>query len=476
MRLALAALFVALSGEVGATSLDETPCPFADDLISHRAACSRFDREDDGTRIAFDIAILTPRARRSIGHVLYIPGGPGEAPVTEDGLYTDILLPFANRTIVLFNPRGTEGTAPRLECDFGAKIWDEDFGGEEERAVLNGCIERIARDGPDPARFTSLEIAEDIDALIRALGIQKAGLYGISYGTEAGLHLLAQELSWLEFVILDSVSVPGLSGVADEIVARDRFLAALNRMCFAQRECSPYARVVGDTLHDWAAEFDADPLPLHPVEGVDWTYDGTEMLDYLAQYGAYRDGLALAVSVIDMLATGRLGALAWMKADAVSNTEFTRDSLPLMLQAYADTFDPQDFETIQSPTRYARDIDIAADLLEFYRLWRGEQPREAMLLNGARQPVGVPALILSGGIDPFTPVEWAEALHARFTGLQHYIYPLLGHAVSIDAGGVNTRTPMGTQMHCASGSVRAFLDPTLKPDRPCEAYEAKGTQ
>lgn len=469
-------VMAAPAAAVATTHLTPVSCPFASDAPTHRATCSRFTREDDGLSIAFDVAVLTPSTRKSIGHVLYIPGGPGEAPVSEDGLFDDLLIPFANRTVVLFNPRGTRGTEPRLACDFGALVWDEDFGDAAAQAILRDCIARFGRDGPDPARFTSLDIAEDIDALAGALGILSMGLYGISYGTEAGLHLVAQEPDWLEFAILDSVSVPGVSGTKDEIKARDRFLTALDRLCFAGARCPAIARGDATTLSDWAAQFDDAPLGVYVQDDVEWTLESTDILDYLSQLGAYRNGLDLALALIGSLETGRLRALGWIRGDIVSNTAFMAENLPLMLQAYADTYDPGDADIIRRPTRYPLDLEDAAMHLDFYRLWRGARAREARFLKGEYAVPGIPVLVLSGGLDPFTPVEWAEALHRRLGGLQHYIFPHLGHAVSINTGTVSGESDITTQMHCAGGAVRAFLDPTLDPDDLCQAYRAESDQ
>lgn len=460
----------------GAATLAPKPCPFARKIASHRAACSRLERGEGGTRVAFDVAVLTPSTRRSTGHVVYIPGGPGEAPVSADGLFADLLAPFSDRTVILFNPRGTLGTEPRMTCDFGDLVWEETFGDARARAVLRACIDRLDREGPDRALFSSSGIAEDIDALIRALGVARAGLYGISYGTEAGLHLIARAPRWLGFAILDSVSVPGVSGMADEMAARDRFLAEIDRTCFTEERCSALVRDGAESLADWVGQFDETPLVLHLDRGGEWALDGAEMLDTLGQLAAYPDGLDLSLHLVALLQTGRLSATGWIRTDIAANTAFAARSLPLMLEAYSDTFEEGDAALLDRPTRYTRDRNSAAVQLAFQRLWHGARPREANFLDGAAQAVPVPVLVLSGGVDPFTPVEWARALHGRFTGLDHYIFPLLGHAVSIVPTLSVSDAEMTAQLRCAHGVMRAFLNPTLRPDAACRAYRSENGQ
>ncbi len=471
MRTLLLAGLLIWAGDANGATLEDQPCPYSDELSTHAVACSRFTRKDDGVTIAFDVAILTPKQRKSVGNVVYIPGGPGEAPVAEDGLFDALLTSFPNRTIILFNPRGTQGTKPRLQCDFGTLIWKDDFGGEKSQEVLRKCINRFKSDGPDPMRFTSLEVAKDVDALLPALGIVRAGLYGISYGTEASLHLLAQAPPWLDFVILDSVSVPGLSGIEDEIMARDRFLEALDTRCFKQRHCLDIVRGDAETLSDWAARFDKEPIALFMRNGEEWTLTGADTLDYLAQLGSYPDGLNLAQTTVQTLETSRLRAMGWMSSDLSANMEFAEENLPLMLQAYADTFDPRDFETVTMPTRYPRNGDNAKKELEFHRLWRADRPREDVFLDGDATKAPVPTLILSGGLDPFTPVEWAEALDTRFSGLKRYVFPLLGHAVSTGSVTLTDNDEIAVQLRCARKVVHAFLDPMLTKDQDCTGYK-----
>ncbi len=451
-------------------------CPFETPPPDHHATCLRATRDDGGARISFDVATLSPHDGSGADPVLYIPGGPGEAPVAADGYHADLLSFLFDRPVILFNPRGTAGTDPRPVCDFGDTLFDEDFGNDASREILAGCIARMEGEGVDPEWFTSRRIADDIDALVRALGIGRAGVYGISYGTEAGLHLIADRPGWLGFAILDSVSVPGLSGTRDEIEGRDRFLAALDDSCFARARCIPIARHGAADLADWAARFDEAPLTLHLTDDIAWSFDGSDVLDYLAGLAVYPDGLGLAQGTIDAFATARLRAMGWMLTDTLYDLDFVRESLPLMLQAYADTFEPADFETVRAPSRYDRDLDDAANLLAFYRLWRGARPREAAFLDAPAREAGVPVLVLSGGLDPLTPPEWAAALHARLTGLEHYVYPLLGHAVSLSRTGDAVSEEMDRQIACAGRAVPAFLDPAIPADPDCDAYRAKGTQ
>ena len=470
----LIAALLLWTGAAKSATLEDKPCHYAEAPTTHIAMCHRLTREDGGIQIEFDLAVLTPAQTKSVGNVIYVPGGPGEAPVSGGGLFDSLLTPFRDHTIIVFNPRGTEGTTPRMKCDFGGLIWKKSFGGKNSARKLRKCIFRLTMEGPYPELFTSKKIADDIDAMVGALGMPKAGLYGISYGTEAALHLLAQSPRWLDFAILDSVSLPGQSGVRDVMVARDRFLAALDEICFAQEGCSALARANAGNLTEWTLQFDEVPLEMYLADDNLWDFNAVEMMDYLGQLAAYPNGLDIAGTIIELLETSRLSARGWIIADIAANKDFTAKNIEVLLQAYADTYEFSDIRTARNLSRYKRNRASAVDQIRLQGIWRGGRPREAAFLEATEQAeaLNVPVLVMSGALDTSTPLEWAQALSQRFTGIEHKIYPLLAHAVSAGPLEATTFSELSGQLRCASRAVRAFIDPTLSVDAECERYEA----
>ncbi len=469
MRAAFAALALILPGMASAASLDTERCAEELTVETHRTACSRYT--DDTGKIAFDVAVFSPTGGKSKGHVIYIPGGPGEIP-TRDGPPADLFAYLREHTLIAFAPRGVEGSTPHIHCDLGDGIWNEEYSAEEGLTALRACRDRLSAKGIDPGTVTSAAIAKDIDALVRVLGVDRAGVYGISYGTEPALHLLADPPGWLDFAILDSVSVPGISGIIEERAARERFLATLDRQCFAQKTCGPLTRMGNTDLTEWAAQFDAEPLEFSLSKGDVWSFDSTDMLDFLGTLGTYVEGLQMATDLVDLLATSRLQALGWIRADLEGAVAFSDEALPLMLEAYSDTFSPQDFDTVAAQGRYATDIDDWRVQLQFQQFWRGDRPGEAAFIPETAAPTPtVRTLILSGGIDPATPQEWAARLDHRFTGLTRYVFPVLGHAVSLGNPGWVEDETVSDQMLCANAAVRAFLDPTMRVNAHCRRYK-----
>ncbi len=468
-------------GSAQAASLSDSDCPFAEETHqpTHRAQCYRFTRKDGNVTVAFDIARLTPTAGPEKRAVLYIPGGPGDDPVSEDGPPPDLLAYFRNHTVLMLNPRGVPGTSPRMDCDISALLWREEFDSGAALPLLEACRAAVQKDGLSPALFNARAIADDIDEMIPALGLSQAGLYAISYGTEAALHLIADAPQWLDFAILDSVSPPGLSGYDDELAARDRFLDAVSERCFAREHCAPFARAGYDTLADWAVQFDETPVSfMIGPEETDWSMDGADVLDFLGELSAYPDGVLVALALVDQLAGNRLGAIAFMRNDIASSVEFMKPNLPLSLSAYADTYSDADLKAVAYPVRYPTDRQGWRDLLSAYAAWQGDAAREAAFVPEDAGPVPVQSrvMILSGGLDTATPAPWAGVLERRFSGLDRFIFPNLGHAVSFGAGADTGDADIARELRCASTAVRAFVDPAVSLSEICSLYRIGATQ
>lgn len=484
---AVAALLGALTlggeawAQAGPDTLRMTECPFVDGDVpaSHLAKCYRLTRANAPMDVTFDIAVITRiKPQPKAGAVIYIPGGPGDAPVAAVPVPETMLAAFPDHAVVMFNPRGTPGTDPVPACDFGPSLWDEEFSGEPALEQVRECRDLI-EETLDPSAFDARRIADDIEAMVAALKLRKAGVYGVSYGTEPALYLLDNAPDWLDFAILDSVSLPGVAGTATERMARDRFLARIDGDCFAEQDCGALVTGSYDDLSGWAEQFDAAPLSftLGP-DGAVWQLDGPEMLDYIASLSAYPMGLEYARDLIAALESNRLGAIGWIREDIAQSIEFAADSLVLSMEAYGDSVTEADEAALAEETAYRSDIEEGRALYAIYRAWnrtgRIETPfTQRPLPDPMRE---VPILAMSGGLDAVTPLEWAAELSGRYPALVHYIYPHLGHAVSFaDPAEANTQ-PLRTELACAQQTLRRFIETSKTKGSDCERFRRRVSQ
>jgi pimeloyl-ACP methyl ester carboxylesterase len=78
------------------------------------------------------------------------------------------------------------------------------------RAQLAACAEHWRALGYDPTAFNTIESADDIDDLRRALGVPKVNLLAFSYGTRLALAVVQRHPAHVGRVVLQGVNGPGL--------------------------------------------------------------------------------------------------------------------------------------------------------------------------------------------------------------------------------------------------------------------------
>jgi len=87
--------------------------------------------------------------------------------------------------------------------------------------------------------------------------------------------------------------------------------------------------------------------------------------------------------------------------------------------------------TDEEVEREVRGTLIGRSEIDLWRQMCARWPRGPLPAEVDRvRPLQVPALILSGDLDPVTPPRWGEAMKAHFPGALHVIVPGTGHNTS----------------------------------------------
>ena len=134
----------------------------------------------------------TPR-----GMMMLLAGGPGQASAIAFDLPTlgrTWQSIFPGYTLVTFDPRGT-GNSGFLGCSLGGDP-------VVSPAQVVACGQAL---GPARVFYTTAANAEDVDAVRRAVGADKVGLWGTSYGTKVALAYALAHPDHVERMLLDSV-------------------------------------------------------------------------------------------------------------------------------------------------------------------------------------------------------------------------------------------------------------------------------
>ena len=450
------------------------------------AECGHLDRPwepghpDAGTiRIGFAYRPASDRHQHVLGTLVPHEGGPGYATTASGSSYAAMYGPLLRRrNLLLVDQRGT-GMSDPIDCP--------------ELQNLKIAYSVAARQcsttlGSRRDNYTTPESADDLAAVIRALGLRRVDLYGDSYGTFfaqvfAGLHP-----HLLRSIVLDS-AYPTYGETAwyptQGPAMRSSFATVCRRSSACRRAGRGFEAVIHRVLrvvrrHPWrGVSHDADGRRMHVTVNApnlatvayDATYgpyfyreltaalrsglrgDRVPLLRLVAQATGggtnagpvrdYSEGLDAAVSchdypqLYDMTATPRVRIRQYHAAIARRTQLWPHTYGPFTVHEYARS----DWET-----------------LDWCMRWRSAPPD-----NPARPPrpphgyPSVPTLVLSGELDSITTPAEGAIVARQFPRARQILVANSFHV-----------TADGDTDHCAVDILRRFVrTPAHWPQHRC---------
>ncbi|TWT15481.1 alpha/beta hydrolase [Reyranella sp. CPCC 100927] len=413
----------------------------------------------DGRVVKLPVAILKSSAgdRREADPVIYLAGGPGEAPLAASSPGVDPLKDGdwwhstaairRNRNFIFIGQRGAQLSRPALQCDDIAspKTRLSRTGGhfdavEDERRAMIKCRAELERRGIDVAQYRTPALADDVADLARALDLTKVNLYGVSYGTRWALEVMRRHPTLVRAAILDSAYPPQINGDQEEVDAVRRAFERLFTTCADDTWCARTYPTLRADLEALVAKLDRTPIKLRLklAHGrATASIDGTKlMLILLHVMRLGGDDIGRLPTTIARTARGNYAALRFFAQD-LEQTEGGIVETPIeqMAGLYYSIECRETTAFVDGPAR-ERAIAQAGIYGLVARsntgpalcpVWRvpAADPAE-------RQPVhsAVPTLLLSGSYDWLTPSAWAEVAKQSLPNAQHVEFRAMGHAVT----------------------------------------------
>jgi pimeloyl-ACP methyl ester carboxylesterase len=404
----------------------------------------------------------TPR-----GVMMLLAGGPGQASALAFDL-PDLgsvwQSMFPRYTLVAFDPRGT-GNSGFLGCTVGSDI---------SEAQVTACGNLI---GPSRAFYTTAANADDVEAVRQALGVDKVGLWGTSYGTKVELAYALAQPTHVERLLLDSV-VPTTGPDPYGLETLQNIPAKLRALC-GSAACRKITADLAGQVVALANRAAAKPITgrVHDSTGrlVKVTLDGPTLLSIVVSTDL-NPGLQSALpSAIAAAAAGRPQALLRieafaqgglrMRGFATADTSFSEglflatmcsdgvfpwhpnDDLQTRQQALTSAIAGLPSGSTGQFGSWATQIGPASYCL-FWPTPNGNAPLAAGPLPD------VPVLALSGGIDMRTPTTNALSVVSQFPQGHVVVVPGVGHSVlTVDPSG------------CAVNAVKLWLNGGVPPAR-----------
>ena len=438
------------------------PCSVKD--VEGEVQCGRFEvpenrQSPEGRRLSLKIVVLPAReARRQRDPVFILAGGPGQAATDNAEFFAKIMARVRRqRDIVLVDQRGT-GESNGLTCEIYGKSTQAHLGDLFPPEAIGECLTEWQKRAD--LRFYTTDIAmADLDEVREALGYEQINLFGTSYGTRAAQVYLRKFPKRVRTVIMKGVApitVPLTMPMANDA---QRSLELLFKDCEAEPECAAafpelrqeFKRVferlenevevelprngngekervkisraaIGPTIRSLLQSNDAAakvPLLIHQAAHGDFTPLASAAL-------TIRRGFAKVVSPGLFLAIASAEDVSISKPEEVS-------------RASAGTFLRED---------YYKQLERIAPLFP-----RPDLPAD--FREAVRSPV--PALLISGFVDPATPPSGADEVGKHLPNSLHVVARYGSHSYGgmspciddIMAEFIERGTMMGVDTSCA---------------------------
>lgn len=405
--------------------------------VEAAARCGKLEVFEDrearsGRRIRLDISVVPARNRaREPDPIVVFAGGPGQGA---SALAAQVMPLFSRlndvRDIVFLDQRGTGKSHP-LDCEASEpQSLQAMFEDAIPERLVRECLEQLEA---DPRQYVTPLAVADLEEVRAALGYDKLNLWGGSYGTRVALEYLRRHGKHVRTVTLDgaapaTMKLP-LSFVADGEAALKQMLDA----CDAQVRCRstyPDLRAAIAALRSQLSRRPVRTSIQDPRTGVPETIQVNE--------NVFLSGLFRPLYVAEMASLLPYGVAAAASGDfnplLAQNLEFTADiSENLAIGMHLSVVCSEDVPRITRDEMDRLDAaffgrTLVDDFVRACRTWpRGKLPPDFY------EPVvsDVPALVLSGGIDPATPPRHGEAVAKSLANARHVVAPHIGHGVSL---------------------------------------------
>lgn len=418
------------------------------------------ENPDDAASARVTFPLVRFQAERPFGSLPQPPvlhlggGGPGAAMIS--GTYVDIatlLNAYAplslnmGMDLIIVDPRGSGASRPSLNCPeiaegFAAVMQLPDTAAQlrQLNTLSHRCYRRLRKQGIRLEDYRSLRIAQDIEALRKALDIDRWHLYGISYGTRYALTLIREVPDTVASAVLDS---PVFSGVNYGERAATDFHAAFRQVfdrCDNVPACNRQFPRLSDRFWKLIAHLNTQALKqeMHDPDTSDrlpFTLTGDTLLNILF-INLYAPGFADAFpALIDALESGDyrpLTALAEHWYLFMTDVDFSDGSYNSHVCADEAAFVDgevlaRSYKDLPPPLREIMQRTHETTLQFCRDVWPVKPSGDPYVLKAIN--TSTPVLILQGALDPAVNAAYLKEQYPHYTHAFWQVYPNAAHDV-----------------------------------------------
>jgi pimeloyl-ACP methyl ester carboxylesterase len=441
-------------------SLKFKNCEVGSGFAKTRAECALMEVPEDhgkpGRTIKIHLTLIAATSRNAAPDpAIFLAGGPGQAASDSYGQIANAFRPLLEkRHLLLVDQRGT-GLSHSLRCD------SPDFDATQARSpeqnlalarvAAKACLAQVGKTA-QPQFYTTTDATKDLELLRVALGAPQLNLIGFSYGTRVAQQFAMHFPKSTRSLILDGVAPNSLVLGSEHAKNLDEALEKLFKRCTKDELCVQRFGNPGQTLASLreqyalaAASSDRQVTINDPLTGKPRSIPLNEdaLRGVLRFYAYSSDFAALLPLLLDEASKGRPEAL-------VAQSEMAGENLTRMMSygMQLSVMCAEDAPLLRvNPDDDARLLGsvLTSTLLAQCEVWpKGARPTDFF------EPLKseVPALLISGALDPVTPPRYGDEVVKYLSNSKHIVVPAHGH-INIQRG-------------CLPKRVARFLD-TLQP-------------
>jgi pimeloyl-ACP methyl ester carboxylesterase len=438
----------ACGGGSGSRALDRLhPCTSADGPTD--AYCGTFTVFEDraaktGRQINLWIVVLPATRPVSRDPLIFLAGGPGQGAAQ---LARQIRAAFrtvqGTRDIVLVDQRGTGKSNP-LNCRSDANSLREIT--EPDESSLDRLKRCLAGYNADVRLYTTNIAMDDLDDVRAYLGYDRVNLYGGSYGTRAALVYLRRHGEHVRTMVLDGVAPMDMR--LPLFTARDaqRALDKLLTDCDVDSACRQAFPELSARIRSLLQRLEQSPAMVrivHPRTGIaeDVRVEARVVASIL--FSALYAPLTASIvpALVDAAERNEFQSLfaLGLAGEGTGENMSVGMQLSVLCSEDAARVTPADLQQATTGTFFGS--HLLGNQLKACEIW----PRGVVEASYYEPVVSdVPALVLSGDLDPVTPPTWGESVVKSLENGRHITVPGTGHGV------------VGTA--CGQKLIQDFLD------------------
>jgi pimeloyl-ACP methyl ester carboxylesterase len=397
-----------------------TPCRVA--ALDEEVLCGHHDVYEDrtattGRRIALNVVVLPPTTDSVLDDPVVFLAGGGVVPATRYARFLSSAMPTLrrHRDIVLVDQRGTGGSNA-LTCERAALDTATTLRADERYLKYVDACQESLRDRADVRLYTTVVAMDDLDDVRAWLGYPSLNLYAASYGTSAATTYVRFHPTRVRSVVMHGVVPVDVPMQVDLARSAQQSLERVLDLCATDGACKAAFPDVRGDLATVLARFDSITSK-HPMEGG---IVGQPFRDALNSSLATAESIRLVPLLIHEAATGVPPAPLGQPGPPPAPLGVRLSLL------CSEGLSAVDTASIASATRgtFLGDFPV-----RFQLRWCHGWPILPLPPN-FREPMrsAVPALLLTGELDPITPPAYADRVTRWFTKSTAIRLPNRSHA------------------------------------------------